>query len=117
MSVDALAVALIYMLRLLLDHAQDDPDGATAIHLPRGGTATAYGAPAQRRNAKPPNRWSSQPDTEEPDFTAMPDDLALGLRLLIERTAGQYAHHNLDRLAIEQAAGELHGLELAQVDG
>ncbi|WP_151483930.1 hypothetical protein [Streptomyces albicerus] len=56
---------------------------------------------------------ASQPDTAEPDFTAVADDLALGLRLLIERTAGEYAHHNLDRLAIEQAVGGLRRLVTA----
>ncbi|GGU55659.1 hypothetical protein GCM10010211_20540 [Streptomyces albospinus] len=112
-SINDLTRQVIFDLRLLLDHAQDDADTVASVY---GATETLLRAERVRiaRERTPFLEPSGREAVEAPgvDLHGLPDNLAVGLRVLLRRTHSGRTGGHWELRAIELAAGELRRLVL-----
>lgn len=106
-TLNNLTIGVIFVLRLLLNHAQDDPDRVADVYETVHKACRAIRVQTGRAN---------KDESEMPD-DALPDDLGLGLRTLLgwsEHGISGRPRGYWERLAVEMAAGEL--LQLVRLD-
>lgn len=105
-SVNDICRALIFGMRLLLDHVRDEPARVRGIYT---AAESVMREERIRRSRIRKDAVAQQPvgvpDTA-PEWGRMPEDIATGVRLLLQRT-GTARRGYWDCLAIEQAAGQL----------